>query len=466
VVADAARGLRLPLAAPGGVLLLLVATVNAGAADAPRDADAAAGCRVVWTAFLPRDAELAPGVPAGGFSDLAADPNAADPDATERGSTDRGAADMAFWTVTDRGPNGTIRRDGKKIRTLLRPDFVPSLVRLRVETDGAARVLEIDRVVPLANEQGRPLSGRPLPGATDDSPLLAADGVGSIAADPHGVDTEAVVPLADGTFWLVEEYGPSLLHVAADGRVRMRLLPAGTAGGGRDCLPACYAGRRENRGFEALAASPDGTRLWVLLQSPLPCPAGGPKPSRAPGNVRLLACDARHGTPLAEYVYRLGDPDGSAYRSGTESPGDGKLCAIVALAADTLLVLEQDDAGPARLYAVGTAAASDTLGWRPASGTDALEGIRDLAAAGIVPVTKTLVADLTDLRAEMRGQADGGAPTDEPLKLEGLAVIDERHVAVLNDDDFGVHGPPQRRRRTCLWLVELPGPLPRPARSE
>jgi hypothetical protein len=33
--------------------------------------------------------------------------------------------------------------------------------------------------------------------------------------DPEGLDTEALVRLNDGTFWLGEEYAPSLVHVAA-----------------------------------------------------------------------------------------------------------------------------------------------------------------------------------------------------------------------------------------------------------
>jgi antitoxin (DNA-binding transcriptional repressor) of toxin-antitoxin stability system len=78
--------------------------------------------------------------------------------------------------------------------------------------------------------------------------------------------------------------------------------------------------------------------------------------------------------------------------------------------------------------------------------------------AAIVPVHKRLVADLTALRRRMQRDADAGAATGEPLKLEGLAIVDERHVAIVNDNDFAVPqaGTGTPRRSSRLWIVELP----------
>lgn len=72
-----------------------------------------------------------------------------------------------------------------------------------------------------------------------------------------------------------------------------------------------------------------------------------------------------------------------------------------------------------------------------------------------MPVAKRLVGDLTTLRETMAAQADGGRVRHGSLKLEGLAVVDERHALIANDDDFGVHGSGPERRRSFLWLVEL-----------
>lgn len=154
---------------------------------------------------------------------------------------------------------------------------------------------------------------------------------------------------SDGTFWLAEEYRPSLLRAAANGRVDARYVPRGDALSGadtdvHDVLPAVYAARRDNRGFEALAA------------------------------------------------------------------------------------------------------------------------------AGIVPIRKKLVADLAGLRPAMLRDVYGEAAAngDLELKLEGMAIMDSRHVVLVNDNDFGVHAPQGASSppRTCLWVVAVaaealrPGPTP------
>lgn len=423
----------------GLACLVMLSMVAVGAGD----------CRIVWSLPVPEQ-ELSGGVAIGGLSDLT--PASGEPLGT------------ALWTLTDRGPNGSLQRRGKKVRTLLTPEFVPSLVLLRIAGD-EARSLSIERTVPLVAANGKPLSGRPLAGR--DDPVFDADGAAEVPCDPGGVDPEAVVSMADGTFWIGEEYGPSLLHVAADGRVLGRFIPDGApaAKNGAEVvrsLPAVYGRRRENRGFEALAAARDGSRLWALLQSPLDNP--GPKAGRKTGNVRLLAFDPRQGRPVAEHVYRLGDPMKEGYLRGNAVPDDGKLCAMAALDDTTLLVLEQDDDGLARLYVVSLTGATNTLGGKPsAAGESAaveLEEVRDLAAAGISPLRKTLAADLASLRRTMKKQADGDEKQGGPLKLEGLAVVDGRHVLVIDDNDFGVAGGDRRSRATMLWMVELERPLP------
>jgi hypothetical protein len=414
---------------PCGAAFVLLAGAGVAAAGEPRIAGS-------W-AVPP--AGLSAGVVLGGLSDLA---------------LAGGDGGLLLWSVTDRGPNGKAKVDGKKVRTLLAPDFAPALVRMRLDGQGGRAVVE--EIVPLCGVDGTPLSGRP-PG-TDR--LVAGAGLRPVADDPLGVDPEAVVAGADDTWWIAEEYRPALLHVGRDGRVRNRFVPRGTAASGdRDVLPAVYARRRENRGFEAIAMRPDGRRLWVLLQSPLDAP--GRAAGKRTGNVRLLAFDPVAGEPVAEHVYRLGDPSSPEFLTRGAPPDDGKLCAMAALGATALLVLEQDDDGLARLYLAEVASATDTLG-RDSFDGRALEQVADLRAAGVEPVRKTLVADLRGLRKSMQGEVDGGQAGDGALKIEGLAVVDARHVAFVNDNDFGV---PQGAagaagRRTRVWLVELPEPRP------
>ena len=81
-------------------------------------------------------------------------------------------------------------------------------------------------------------------------------------------DIESVVRLQDGTFWVGEEFGPFLLHVSADGRVLEAPVPFPDgkspqnpylAPGEQPRIPA-------SRGFEAMAASPDGRHLYPIVE--------------------------------------------------------------------------------------------------------------------------------------------------------------------------------------------------------
>lgn len=387
------------------------------------------------------------GVALGGLSDLFV--IAADADGIEA------------WTLTDRGPNGMSAGPPER-RTLLAPEFAPTAIRLRLPAAGDAT---IDAVLPLAGASGRPLSGRPN-GVGRDEPILDAATGAEVAPDPDGVDTEGIVVLADGSFWVCEEYRPSLLRVSAEGRVLERHVPEGIDLAGADTrvipdLPAAYGRRRDNRGFEGLALSPDGTKLLAILQSPLDHPAK--KAGRQTGNVRLLVADAATGRPVAEHVYRLGDPADPRWATAGAPPEDGKLCCLAPLADGALAVLEQDDTGLLRLYRADPRAATDTLPSTRRGDGPALETIADLAAAGIAPVAKTLLADLAPLVPRLRQDVFGeeaAGRAGPSLKIEGLAVLDAGRVLFVNDNDFAVpEGTGTQAAKTCLWVVGLPSPL-------
>ena len=87
------------------------------------------------------------------------------------------------------------------------------------------------------------------------------------------LDPESFVRAGDGTFWVGEEFGPFLVHVAADGRV---LEPPVEVPGVRspqnpfltlsDRTTAERPTLAASRGFEGVAISPDGSRLHALLE--------------------------------------------------------------------------------------------------------------------------------------------------------------------------------------------------------
>jgi hypothetical protein len=379
--------------------------------------------------------------------------------------TARDSACITAWTLTDRGPNGTVGNGDDERRTLLAPGFSPVIVRLRVPAGSAAgAAVEVEALVPLTAASGAAVTGRPN-GVGRDEAILDATGRDALPPDANGVDTEGLVVLPDGSFWASEEYRPSLLRIDSRGRCLERHVPEGTSlvGAGMNVIadiPAAYGDRRDNRGFEGLALSADGKRLFVLLQSPLDHPAK--KSAKQTGNVRLLVADAATGTPVAEHVYRLGDPGDDDWAKRGAPPEDGKLCALAALRDGTLLVLEQADGGLVRLYRADPQGATDTLPRTRRGEGEPLETIGDLATAGIEPLRKSLVADLGPLVPRLREDVFGSAAeAGSKLKLEGLAVLDDRRIMLVNDDDFGVHAPTgSPRPRSCLWVVRLPAPLP------
>ena len=103
-----------------------------------------------------------------------------------------------------------------------------------------------------------------------------------------------------------------------------------------------------------------------------------------------------------------------------------KVSGIVALSSDTLLVLEHTDA-VARLYKVFLSEATNILNskWDEAGTTPSLEMCQDLRSVGVIALPKSLVIDLMTL-------------SGVPGKIEGLTVVDQKTIAIANDNDFGI----------------------------
>ena len=176
---------------------------------------------------------------------------------------DRTDPPHVFYMVTDRGPNG----QPNDLRTFPVPDFDPTIVKARVRGE---RVQVLEKI-PLTTTSGAPVTGLPnfsavssplsaTPPAPDEVPYNFDASAPLNLYNQNGLDTEDIVRTSAGEFWLVEEYRPSLLHVAADGTVLARYVPVGTGDEFTtvdypvyETLPAWFAHRRVNRGFEGLA---------------------------------------------------------------------------------------------------------------------------------------------------------------------------------------------------------------------
>ncbi len=350
----------------------------------------------------------------------------------------------AFWATIDRGPNDVRSVKGEWRTTFPTPGFAPAIFRVRVDRAGGE--IRIDRTVYLRTKDGGPLSGLPNRAEIDETPWNGPAQT-RLPFDPNGLDSEALVRAPDGSFWLGEEYGPSLVHVAEDGRVLARYVPEGSgiAASGYpvfETLPKAFQFRQKNRGFEALAISRDGSRLFALVQSPLVHPvAAASGRSRI---IRLGVVDTASGRVVGAYVL-VAEP-AEQYQEAKQSEvkiGDA------AWANDHMLLIVERTDRRARVYLLDLSKATNLLDDPMAEGRELEIGTPEaIAERGIGFVRKTLVADLNALVPDL------------PQKIEGLAILDASTIVVGNDNEFGARaGKPEDSQ---LFYVRLARPLPLP----
>lgn len=413
-----------------------------------------------------------------------------------------------FYTASDRGPNikcgdsakapvgiadfcGSTDATGSFVvdnsgKIFPAPFFDPSIYKFQMRQQGGSMAPVVIQTITLKDKDGNPIGGlsNDLPDRPKDLTKVATTDA-SVANTENGysndghrlpfnqnsLDTEGLAQLADGSFWVGEEYAPSILHVAADGRVLERVVPndsgvmnpitgksmsvcdalkKGTtatpaANYPINCsLPGILDLRSLNRGIEDLAVSPDGKTLYFGMQSPLANPSKDAyKISR---NNRVftasLNADGSFGQVTGEYVYVLDLPDTFL----ADNPGNASSNPTVTKAAKQNAVKLSDMSVTAnghliqlerisyttKLYHSDLTAATNILGskWDDRATQPSLTQQTDLTAAGITPVKKTLVFDtVTDY------------PTAQ-AKIEGIAFLNSDFMMMINDNDFGIGGDP------------------------
>jgi hypothetical protein len=141
-----------------------------------------------------------------------------------------------FYGLTDRGPN-VDAPNGDKVLPL--PRFDPAIGKFKLK--GTKAVLE--RTVPLRAADGIPYNGLVNSQAGTGENLVDLDGT-ALPHSPYGYDSEGLVAMRDGTFWVSDEYGPFITHFGHDGRAIQRLSPFDGS------LPAELAHRVPNKGME------------------------------------------------------------------------------------------------------------------------------------------------------------------------------------------------------------------------
>lgn len=362
-----------------------------------------------------------------------------------------------FWGIGDRGPNikpqaaadqyGTehlrplAKRDGAKVMPL--PLTGPAIARFRI----SGETIVLEAVIDLTDAHGHAISGLPVPGGSHSEfePVYDLSG-GALGTDPAGADTEGIAAMPDGSFWIAEEYGPSLLKVDRGGRILTRWVPEGqgryfngAAYPVEGKLPALASARKLNRGFEAIAAASDGSGLIVAFQSPLAHPDR--EAHDRSQHLRIWELDGTSGALIGEYVYPLDDP--KTFRrdaaAGKVSRDDIKVSEIQLTGSRTLLVLERMTL-TTKIYEVTLD--RETLAPRSLTDPDTRPTLEQMSRsqvhkAGIPVLGKALVLS-TDDHPEVCGD------------LEGMVLLGPGTLLLANDSDFGIEGA-----ETQFWLATL-----------
>jgi hypothetical protein len=250
-----------------------------------------------------------------------------------------------------------------------------------------------------------------------------ASAFGEGAKDGLRLDPEGVRMARNGNLFVSDEYGPFVIEFDRDGK-QIRLLKVPDKfeieiAGATDDEERKHnkTGRQPNRGMEGLAVSPDGGKLYGIMQSVLMQDGDlDPKKGYVVGvNIRIVQMDTKTDT-TREFVYPLDDA-----RHGVNE--------ILAINDREFLVLERDNKA-------GTKAQFKKLFRIDISGATDVSKVAKLPATGlpegVKPVTKKPFLDLLD-------PAFGLAGKDFPEKIEGLAfgpdLPDGRHLLLLTTDN-------------------------------
>ncbi|MFM7363828.1 MAG: choice-of-anchor I family protein [Cuspidothrix sp.] len=357
-----------------------------------------------------------------------------------------------FVTHTDRGPNGDANGQN---RPFFLPDFQPEIVSF--ELNRSTNQITITQRTKLFRADGTtPLTGLPNiqagiagTGYTDEIPVNLAGQ--TLPNDSFGADLEGIVVAQNGDYWMVDEYRPAIYQFNTNGKLLNRFISVGTAAAanqtvgtfGTEILPAVYAQRRNNRGFEAVAL--EGYKLYAFIQTPLDNPDNSSDTiSRSSRNIRILEFDISTQKVTGEYLYILDDITGSG-NAKTDKIGDA-----VSLGNGKFAVVERDDRSDKTanklIYEIDLKQATNinnpaNLTTIPTGKTIEQSTIAELTTAQIIPVKKRLITNAANL--DYTGVE----------KLEGLALVAPDTLAIINDNDFNVAGTNIPSR---LGIIKLP----------
>jgi hypothetical protein len=377
-------------------------------------------------------------------------------------------------TLPDRGPNdvgtvvGTMNYRNRINRFTIRfkpytgaadlPQATGSQHQLKLIPTGGLFLTDANSVPMTGMDPGSNVvvrNGVPLP------IVASGEAVGRIS-----LDSEGLAYARDGSIYVSDEYAAAIYHFDPTGRLTgviptvPAIMPRTNGKIDFNSVKPGDSGRRNNQGLEALAITPDGTRLVTILQSATVQDSDG-KAQQTRNITRILIYDiSKQPTPrqpIGHYVLELptytdagdgGPPDRTAAQS-----------EMVALSDHQFLVLARDGIGrgstesPSRTPVVKSVLVIDTAGATNLAGTRYETGIEPVAlkgqlAAGITPVhTAELVDMLNPVQLRHLGMnldTLPSTPTTLSEKQEAMGLLpaldpkapNDYFLLIGNDNDF------------------------------
>jgi hypothetical protein len=289
----------------------------------------------------------------GSFSSFKVDP------ATWRKHAD-GSYSGTLYTLPDRGYNRASLIDyAARVQMfdfVFRPDYTTQVVgqtQLTLTFKGTTKLTDFN--------------GQPTTAVNPTGTTLGGLTNVPVAKGKLTLDAEGLAIARDGSFYVSDEYGATILHVARDGRLLGKISPvqaliprfteaSGLTGytsqiNGVDVSKATdpmvqTGGRRDNQGWEAIDVTPDGRYLVAMLQSATRQDTiGNLEVNRA--YTRLLVYDISHHTtpaaPIGHYLVEL--PTVSEAGVGAAANKTAAQSELLALDRNTFLVLTRDSNG-------------------------------------------------------------------------------------------------------------------------
>jgi hypothetical protein len=238
----------------------------------------------------------------GSFSSLAIEPGTWKRD----GETYTGV----LWTLPDRGRNDPEHN--------VFFDYAGRVNRFRftMKLGSGAITLVPDGGIELRDFNGQPFTGaEPGKGTTKQHGIILPSPRDGIGAGKISLDAESLQFIPGGGFYIGDEYAANVYRFNAKGKLTDVLVPPKAVRPADEdgkpyftSLKPPATGRRNNQGVEGMALSPDGSRLFVMLQSALLQDSAG-KGGEGRRYTRVLVYDTKHGKtpskPVGHYVVQL-----------------------------------------------------------------------------------------------------------------------------------------------------------------